>query len=166
MTEKRYISLYIDSKLADRLEKSDEETQEDILHEYILKKRVDIKEDLEILEEDVLHFKAVCATQRKALKEYYEDEQNRLYSMWEDSMKARDEAEQQAKQAARSLPPLYEATKELNDRLTYMRQQLSNLDVHASENILRLAETLSNMDEKSKYVLTFLVNNYGNDSDK
>ena len=153
--------IWVPKKLADEYAKYETvQEQERLVKELINRKKINIENENEHLEEQMLQFKSVCLAHRRELEKAYTEESSKVEQLFLDlgdySKKVRDSAEKLAGQ----IRPLSEEIENIEKNVSSIKKQLHGLDVFAVERLVDLASKLNQMDEGTKQIMQFLLNEY------
>jgi hypothetical protein len=152
--EKRYISLYVESDIANKFEAitNDDALNKEILS-YVDKTRNELKDYVQEMDENVLLFKAQMITARDAFKKAKQEELDAFYSIWEKYDEDIASHKIKVKQLQEGMKPLFEDFKSL-------QSLMNNCNVYAAERVFSLIEKFNNFDEKEKEMMKFFINNF------
>jgi len=155
-TEKTHI--WVSKELADEYNSMESvEAQEAAVKKVIERKRLDLEEEQELLSESMLMFKSVCLAHKKELGRVYEEQAEALYKMWEDMGDVSSEVTKHAKATAGLISPIRTEVAALRKDIDGIKTDLRGLDLYIPENMARLAEYVSRMDEKTQLLLSKLL---------
>ena len=116
--------VWLPVELADKIEAArDPASKEnvDLINTYIDKARKEYKENLEMLDEDVLMFRGLLVGVKKQYKEALSEQLASEYEMWESIDAQRPRIKEKTQQLVDSLTPLSEKLKEIKGLLETIR---------------------------------------------
>jgi len=155
-TEKTHI--WVSKELADEYNAMESvEAQEAAVKKVIERKRLDLEEEQELLSESLLMFKSVCLAHKKELGRVYKEQAEALYKMWEDMGDVSSEVTRHARSTAELIAPIRAEVAALRKDIDGVKTDLSGLNLYIPENMARLAESVSRMDEKTQVLLSKLL---------
>jgi hypothetical protein len=153
--------IWVSKKLAEEFKSLDKvEEQEASVKRVIASKRLSLDEENELLSESLLEFKSVCLVHKKELQKVYEEQENALYKMWEDMGDISTKILEHSRKVASKTR---EATREIETMRTNidaLKKTLSGFEIYGADSLAKLAQNVSQMDENTKNILKFLLNNY------
>lgn len=149
--EKDYFSVWWPKSMIEKF-KSIETIEElsKIVDETIAKKRLNIKQQDEQLEDDVLRFKSFCLSHRTHMKAVYREEEDLLYKMWEDLDERTTETRNKIKNMSKEIS-------KVSGSIADFKKEIDGLNVYGAEGLTELARTISNMDKNTKDILRHVL---------
>ena len=148
MMEKELV--WVSKEMKEALEKAEsQEEQEKIFFKAIEDRKLDIKTQIENLEDDVLMFKAVGLRYKTELEKIYVGQSEQLEKLWKD-FNAGDRIYKQAKQIEKDLQPVVNTIDLINKRL-------SDISTWKIENMIDLINKFNNMSDSTKEMLKILI---------
>ena len=163
--KENYTHIYVPQEFAVKYNELDEaNAQAEIAKEIIKAKKLDITSELEYLNDDVIQFKAACLSYKAELKKAYDEQGLVIESMVDTAINSMPSIKQHAVKLAEEVKPIKAELESLQETMKDIKSFSSTISFWEVEKLLKLAEQVSNMDEKSKDVLMFLMNNYKRES--
>ena len=123
------------------------------IDEIISKRKLDIRTDMEALEEDMLLFKAFAVKYRNELKKLYDDQHDQAYALWEKYNEELPRIETAISEVRKRAEPL--------ERLVEgLEKSLNKLESWKLDSLTGIIETIRCTDDKTRDMLCFLLTNY------
>ena len=143
--------IWVTTELKEAWEKagSEEEQTKEFL-KAIENKKIDVKCQIESLEEDVLLFKGIGIKYKTELEKVYNEQSNQLEKIWED-FNASDKIAKQSQKIKNALSPIVETIKSIN-------KELDSVSTYKIENLISVIEKFNHMTESDKKLLEVLLN--------
>jgi len=159
MSDKELI--WVSKDLAESFNKLDTTQEQEIMVKKIIEnKRLDLESEYDLLEESMLVFKGVCLKHKNDLDSVYKEQSQKLYGLWEDMGDVSSEVKKHSDSLKSQLNGLKSEVDSVASSTNHLEKQLSNLNVHSAGRVVELAKTISNMDDSTKSIMKFLVDNY------
>lgn len=156
--EKEYVSIYVGKDIADQLRKSESmEFAESVIKKIIEKKRLDLTNEYDALDDDMVKFKAVCLVHRNTLKKVYEEQTNKLDNLFYEMDSIQKKTNEHAKRLAESVIPIRGTIDGIMRDVCALKKQIEGMSLYIPENLARLATVVSQMDDKTKSILSALL---------
>lgn len=156
MEEKELI--WVSKSAAEEFKRLDSvEAQAELVMEVIRRKKKDFTDEQAMLDDDILQFKAVCLKHRQELEKVYDEQAKKLEELWKTQGDISHKVSTHARQVAGEVAPLMEEVQNLAGQVDRLRSALNSLHIYVPENLVKIAETVSQMDEKTKEVLSVLL---------
>ena len=150
--------IWVSKELADEYKKFETvEEQERLVKKIIERKGIDINDENELLSENMLQFKNVCLLHKKELEKVYNEQAEKLEKLWNDCGDITPKVRQHAKKIVAETSSIGKSVDDLNSKIDDLKRKVSNINVHIPEQLVRLAETVSSMDDKSLSILKQLL---------
>jgi len=127
------------------------EEQSKVFLKAIEDKKLDIKYEIDSLEEDVLLFKGLGIRYKTELGKVYDEQSAQLEKMWED-FNCGDRIEKQVRVIKNTLSPIVEIMKNIN-------KEFDSVSTYKIENLISVIEKFNNMTTTDKKLLEILLNN-------
>jgi hypothetical protein len=127
-----------------------EEEQTKIFLKAIENKKLDVKCQIESLEEDVLLFKGIGIRYKNELEKVYNEQSTQLEKIWED-FNCGDKIARQAQKIKSTLSPVIETMKSIN-------KEFDSVSTYKVENLISVIEKFNNMTAADKKLLEILLN--------
>lgn len=144
--------IWVSTELKEAWDKADsDEEQSKIFFKVIEDKKLDIKYEIESLEEDVLLFKGLGIRYKIELEKVYNEQSTQLEKMWED-FNCSDKIAKQAQKIKSTLSPVIETMKSIN-------KEFDSVSTYKVENLIEVIEKFNNMTATDKKLLEILLNN-------
>lgn len=157
MSDKTYA--WIPKELAERIEQYDDINQMSAaVDEYFENSSKEIASLLESLDEEVAQYKGLMAKKRAAFRKETEKQLEMSYKLWEELDEKRPWIQERVKSLAAELAPI-------SKELERVDAQLKNLNTHRLKDAIDLVDRLSMLPERSKDMMSFLMNNYRRDDE-
>lgn len=128
-----------------------EEEQKKMFFKAIENKKLDVKHEIESLEEEVLIFKAIGLRYKSELEKVYNEQSSQLEKIWEE-FNCGDKIYKQALQIKEDLKPIVETIRSIN-------REFDNVSTYKIENLISVIEKFNSMTHSDKQLLTILLNN-------
>jgi len=143
--------VWVTTELKEALDKaSSDEEQTKIFLKVIEDKKIDVKYQIESLEEDVLLFKGIGIRYKIELEKIYNEQSLQLEKMWED-LNCGDKIEKQVRKIRSTLSPVIETMKSIN-------KEFDSISTYKVENLISVIEKFNNMTATDKKLLEILLN--------
>jgi hypothetical protein len=158
--ENEYDYMRVPKDLAIKLKELE---NEDALYEkevlkYVDRTKKDISNQVELLDDDVLMFKAKLASYKKAFKEAYESADTEMYSFWEDLDKKLSMRYKSMSTRTKNVTDIFDREfhqkKEMIDSL-YKRME--HLNTYKFESILSFLKSFEQLDSKTKELFIGMI---------
>jgi hypothetical protein len=144
--------IWVPVELKEAWEKAtSEEEQKRIFFQTIENRKLDIKNQIECLEDELLIFKGIGLKYKTELEKVYEEQSDKVSKIWED-FNVGDKLFSQAKAINDSLRPVVNTINEINEKL-------SAISTYRIENMISLIEKFNCMSEGTKKMLELLISN-------
>ena len=158
--EKKFVSLYLPVKLADKIESMKEESvkEEEIL-KIFNRSTEDIKSMVASLDEDVVRYRGLMITARNSFREAAQAELDASYSLWETFEKDINNTKKKVEDITKELNPLKTELQDVNNLL-------KGFNSYHLEDFLKtlysINEILSYDNEKNR-MIKFLMEKFTNE---
>ena len=136
------------------------EEQEKAVKAVITRKKLDLDDENNLLSESLLQFKSVCLVHKKELEKVYNEQGDILSALWVDMGDVSNNISRHAKQLASEISIISKAVSQTKGEVEGLRKSLNGLDVYSAEKLTALATQINRMDDDTKDILKFLLNNY------
>jgi hypothetical protein len=144
--------IWVPVELKEAWEKAtSEEEQKKIFFKAVDDRKLDIKNQIECLEDELLIFKGIGLRYKTELEKVYEEQSDKAGKIWE-TFNAGDKLFNQAKAINDSLRPVASTINEINEKL-------SAINTYKIENAITLIEKFNCMSEGTKGMFKLLINN-------
>jgi Zn-dependent oligopeptidase len=161
MSDKEYITFWGDKKLAEKFKQAQtEEAQAKIALEVIEQKKIDFRQELELLKESELVFRAVCITHKNELQKVYAEQAKLLETMWCEMGDAGIEVRKHAQQLANEISPIKQQVSDLRQEVDSLKKELSSFRIYDAEKLTGLVKSIEGMSEGTKSIMQFLLSEY------
>jgi len=127
-----------------------EEEQTKVFLRAIEDRKIDVKCQIEALEEDVLLFKGIGIKYKTELEKVYNEQSLQLEKIWED-FNCSDKIAKQAQKIKSTLSPVIETMKSIN-------KEFDSVSTYKVENLISVIEKFNNMGTEDKRLLEILLN--------
>ena len=150
--------IWVSAELAKEFEqlKSVEE-QEASVKRVIERKRLDLDAENEMLGESLLQFKSVCLAHKKELEKVYQEQADKIYALWEDMGDVSSMVSRHAKALSAEIKPITLEVQAAKRSVDELKKSVLDLNVYGAERVVELAKMVSQMDDKSKEILSALL---------
>jgi hypothetical protein len=128
-----------------------EEEQTKVFLKAIENRKIDIKGQIEGLEEDVLLFKGIGIKYKTELEKVYNEQSSQLEKIWED-FNCGDKIAEQVRKIKSTMSPVIETMKSIN-------KEFDSVSTYKVENLISVIEKFNNMTDSDKKLLEVLLNN-------
>lgn len=156
LDEKTHI--WVSKKLADEYNALESvEEQEASVKRVIEKKRLNLDAENELLGESLLSFKSVCLAHKKELEKVYQEQADKIYSLWEEMGDVSSMVSRHAKELAAEIKPISHEIQVATRSVGELKKAVSELNIYGAERVVELARMVATMDEKSKEILAALL---------
>ena len=146
--EKEY--MLVPKKLADELEQANSrEEQEKLFFDAIYKKKKDISEEIEALDDDLLMFKAFGTKYKNELDKIYNEQYEKIEQTWE-KLNAGDSI-------YKKLKSLNDSVKGLDRTLEEVERKIKYMSVRNLENAMNVIDRFNNMSHDDRNLLEKLM---------
>jgi len=149
MEGKELIWVPVELKEAWEKAASDEE-QAKVFLKAIEDKKLDVKYQIESLDEDVLLFKGLGIRYKNELEKVYNEQSLQLEKMWED-FNCGDKIGEQVRKITSNMSPVVEMMKSIN-------KEFDSVSTYKVENLISVIEKFNDMTVKDKKLLEILLN--------
>jgi RecB family endonuclease NucS len=150
--------IWVSKRIAEEYKQLDSvEEQERAVKKVIEKKRLDLNEEQELLSESLLQFKSVCLAHRKELEKTYQEQADKLYSLWEEMGDVSTMVAEHSRMIAAGIDPIRREVSELAKGLATFKRELAGLDLHVPTSFVEVASVVGRMDDKTKGLLRDLL---------
>lgn len=151
MSDKELI--WVPKELKDAWDKVEsEEEQKKVFFRAIEDRKLDIKNQIESLEEEVLLFKGIGIRYKTELEKIYNEQSAQLEKIWED-FNAGDKIYKQAKKIENDLRPIILTIQQINN-------SISNFSTYKIEKLIEVIDKFSRMSDNEKHMIKVLID-YG-----
>ena len=153
--------IWVSKDVADAYKAAEsEETKEAIVRKVIESKKIDIEQDLQSLDETVLRFQSACITHKNALKKVYLEQDQQLYTLWEQMGDFESKVTRHSKEVAAKTSSATEAINESLSQFEELKKQYDRIDTYHLERFLEAVRAVTNLSDSSKDMVGFLMNNF------
>ena len=151
--------IWVSRELAEEYKKLDSvDEQEAIVKKLINKKKLDIEQEQEQLSDSLLQFKSVCLVHKKELGKVYEEQADKLYSLWEETGDVSSMITKHARDISSLVQPMRTEINNLSKDIADLKKAMSELNIYGAERILEVVSKVKTMDEETKFLLKTLLN--------
>lgn len=153
-----YISMQVTEEVAEAIKQLDSgDTKQKVLMGYIDECKVEIRESVELMDEDVLIFRGSLAKAKAAYREARDEYLAATYKLWEDSDKNLPKLKEQTGKLVNQLKPLKDELAEINTVL----KAIHTFDIERFIKFIKYFN--SNIYGETENILKYLMNNYKKD---
>lgn len=137
------------------------ENEEELKEKYILKyidglKR-DVSKEIELIDEDILEFKASCIRYKKGMKSIYDEETDALYAAWEAMDQKRGKLLLNSEAISKHLKPIRQEIDSLTKDLDRLVEKIDYTTINKFEKISGILNTYSRLDDDTKQMFRLMV---------
>jgi len=151
--------IWVSKDLAQKYKDMDgSEELEMAVRKVIEKKRLDLEGEQELLSESLLMFKSVCLAHKRELEKAYQVQADNIYSLWEEMGDVSSLVGQHAKAIAAQIDPIRREISETKKTVDELKRALQSLDLYVPQQLAAVTEQVARMDEKTKALLSTLLN--------
>lgn len=159
MSDKELV--WVDKEFADKIKNAEGVTEQaKIVDEILLSKKRNMENELQYLDENLLVFKSVCLNFRKELDKVADAENEKLNEIINRTCEIHGKVKAQSKEISKSFQPIDQTLYELSGKVEKINRQLDDIKTHKMDNFLSIVERVERMDEGSKKMLKFLMDEY------
>ncbi len=159
--EVKMTHIYVPQEYADKYnELSHCDAQAKIALEIIASKKLDVQNELSQLDDDLIRFKASCLVHKSELEKVYNEQSDKMEKLINDCWDAMPIAKKNAQKMADELQPFADKVTDLSVSINKIKELTQGINFYGIEQITKLVEQVNYMDESSKSVFEFLINNY------
>jgi uncharacterized coiled-coil DUF342 family protein len=126
-----------------------EEEKIKVFYKAIEDKKIDIKTEIESLEEQVLIFKGIGLKYKNELEKVYNEQSQYIEKIWSE-FNVGDKIYKQAKKINNDLAPISEAISNINSNL-------KGLSIYKVQDLIDLIEKFNSMSDKDKQLFKLLI---------
>ena len=153
MTTHKHI--YVPIEFAERYENLTSTNAQALLATEILEaKKLNIKAELDQLEDDALRFKAVCVTHKAALEDVYKEQEAKLNELIDSMWDVMPKAKENAKRAAAEIKPIADEVRELNKQLENLQDNMRHLNIWRAQEFITAVDQISKLSPATQELLT------------
>ena len=144
--------IWVTKEQADTLKKLEsDEGQKNFVDDLINRRKLDIQNSIELLDDDLLRLKAFTLNYKTELKKAYEEQDKALEDLWI----AHDERIAESKKKIQQLKPeLQEVKKQIDDVYKFM----NGVSTYGIDKLLEIVHKVNNMSEEDKKLMSDLIN--------
>jgi signal transduction histidine kinase len=164
-TEKEYVSLWVSKETAKALKDLESNSNEKAMVTKAAESlSLGIEQELFQLDDDLARYKAACIVFKNSLKEVYSVQQEEIDKVIEDQWDIMPQVKQQTNkminQIKQELTPLSDSVKELKCNVQTLKKELDSINFYGVDRMLEVVNKISELDEGSKDILKYVMNNY------
>jgi len=153
--------VYIPKSIAKQLKDLDNaDEQEKIVKKIIDKKKLDMEYENELLEDSLLQFKHVCLKHKIELQKVYDDQEKKLYDMWESMGDVRSKISANAKDLCKEINIISSEVSSLNRSVTTLKSNIGNLNLYAADKFASVIRLVHDMNDGTKAMLKSFFENF------
>jgi chromosome segregation ATPase len=152
--DEEYEYVQLPKELYDKvIESKSRQEQEKMFFAEIEARKMDVKSEIENLEDDVLRFKAVGIRYKNSLEKIYEEQAVELDKLWE-GMNLEDNIYSKLKTMNSQLSEFKNDVKQINE-------SMNRLNAYNLEKIITLVERFNNFTSEDKEIIKYLTEKKG-----
>ncbi len=153
--------LYVPVEFANKYKELDDtKKQKQLAIEHVEQRKIDLKSELAQLDDDTVRFKASCLAHKDALEDVYKDQSSKLEKLINECWDVMPIAKKNAQKMADELQPFADKLTDIECSMNKIKKLSGNVNFYGIENIIKLADQLNTMDDKTKDILSFMVKNF------
>lgn len=153
--------IWVPKKLAEEYKQLEScEEQEKLVKQVLRDRKLDIENELNMLSEDAIRFKASCLAHRNELHKIYMEEYGKVDQILSDTDSLHAKVRADAKKLESDLRPISDSINGMLENFSKLKKQLEEFNVYGADRVVDLVGRISQLDEKSKDALVFLAHNY------
>lgn len=162
---KEYVSLWVTKETANELKKLQSGENEKLMVEEVAKKlQLNIECELSQLDDDLARYKAACIVFKQSIMGVYNSQQEEIEKiindMWDIMPKVKSESKKLVSEIEKEIIPLKEQLTETAKSVELIKKEFNNINFYAAERMVDLVTKVNNLDDGSKEILKFLMNEY------
>jgi len=127
---------------------------------YIAETRLDLKQQIESIDDDVLLYRAHMIKIRDAFKKAKNEELEACYQLWQDFDKELPKTRQFIKEAIDTIEPLKNEVNNLRTELDNLNKTISAINIDRMLGFLTVLKDCNTLINEDKKLLSFIINNY------
>jgi len=127
---------------------------------YIEETKLDLKQQIESIDEDVLLYRSHMIKTRDAFKKAKNEELESGYQLWEDFEKELPKTKQFIKEAIDTIEPLKTEVNNLRTELDNINKIISYINLDRMLWFLTVLKDCNTLINEDKELLSFIINNY------
>jgi uncharacterized coiled-coil DUF342 family protein len=128
-----------------------ESNQKNFVDELITRRKIDIQNSIECLDDDLLRLKAFALTYKTELKKVYEEQDKALEELWESHDVKIYESKEKIKQLK---PELQSITNQINE----VNKVMNDVSTYNIDKLIEVVHKVNNMSDNDKKLMTDLIN--------
>ena len=153
-TEEKRSFVWLPESLAKKIKEAEsEEKQLLFVNKYLEECKIDMRSEIESLDEDLLIFKSKMLTAKLEFKKAKDEQLDASYELWEKYDKDLEKTRIKTDKMLKVLTPLTQELKKIDELF-------SNIKSYDLERFLKLIKSVSNLYGTEKEMFKFLVNNF------
>jgi len=163
MSEKRYVSLYIENEYADKIEKVHDNSKEidDIISDYLLKTNSLIQNEIECLSSELLSLRANASKFRVEIKSLYTDLNLELEQLFE----TYDKTKTNLMKKINSIRT--EIIKPISNDITMLKKEIRDIEtVYQIEHFANAINKIQYLDSRTLEIIDILKIHYKKENEK
>lgn len=162
---KEYVSLWVTKETAAELKKLQSGENEKLMVEEVAKKlQLNIESELRQLDDDLARYKAACVVFKQSLMGVYSSQQEEIEkvidNMWDIMPKVKSESKKLVVEIEKEISPLKQQLDETAKSVEKIKTEFNNINFYAAERMVDLVVKINQLDDGSKEILKFLMNEY------
>lgn len=158
--EKEYDYMRVPKDLAVKLKELQNENdlyEKEVL-KYVEKTKMDISGQVELLDDDILMFKAKLASYKKAFKEAYESADSEMYSFWEEFDVKLSERYKSLSRRLERINGIYEEEfDKKKSRIEQLSKRMESINTYHLEKIISFLKSFESLDKSTKDLFVNMV---------
>lgn len=162
---KEYVSLWVTKETAAELKKLQSGENEKLMVEEVAKKlQLNIESELRQLDDDLARYKAACVVFKQSIMGVYSSQQEEIEkvidNMWDIMPKVKSESKKLVVEIEKEIFPLKQQLDETAKSVEQIKTAFNNINFYAAERMVDLVVKINQLDDGSKEILKFLMNEY------
>lgn len=152
--EKTYISAYVPIEMAQRFEKAgDDDERYAMIEKLIEGKQHDMREDLALLDEDVLRFRGMLLAYKKAYGEVLEAHSAEMYKVWEDIDSKMPDMRKKAEAVGAGVREVKGELVRVSEEIATLTKKLNGMNTYQLTEMVKLIDAIEHCSDSTKQVL-------------
>ena len=145
--------IWISKELAEEYKRLDTDIEKsNMVNEIIRKKRIDINDDLEYLEEDLIRFKGFALSYASKFQEAYKEQGLKIEKIWDDCQEPIEKVRAETNKVKKEIGGILDVVKNIS-------HSLENLDTYKLESIIKIIDKYNMMTDEDKEIFSLILNN-------
>lgn len=157
--------IWVSKEYAEEYKKLDTvQAQAKLAKEILEAKKIDISSEMSQLDDDLIRFKSACLIHKAEMEKVYKEQASLVEKLiedcWDIMPKVKQDANKFAFEVKAELEPIGKVVSSLKEDVNSLKTSLNDLNIYGMNQVIDLANKLTQMDDNTKEILSFLVQNY------